>query len=190
MWNKNRVEAQAKADISQWSRGIQDDRVGHWEVHENMAVAYDTKGDFLWSQNVYDPVNWILPLTLLVPLGLLMYIRLLLEAYRSTTYQFITNTYKSDDVLTRVNRGRRTVPRVQFRVKCWHSGNPNAGKNNKNISYERFVDVPVLRCVDASGPITPDMFQYGRVITRVNVMHISPHRLKHKPNILNVLNIM
>ena len=111
-------------------------------------------------------------LTLEVPLGIcvtiiiLMHIFILIESFVSDTVKFLESKISSREALANIQAGRQIVPRIQVKVRCSHHSRTGNG-----ISFEKTWDIPVTRCVDASGDIAPELFTQAS-LTRVCIMHL------------------
>ncbi len=107
-------------------------------------------------------------LTLHIPLGIcitiiiLMHIFILIESIVSDTLKFLENKLSAPEVLANIQAGRQVVPRIQVKIQCSHYSRTSNG-----ISLEKTWDIPVTRCVDASGYLAPEMFTQG-TLTRVS----------------------
>lgn len=93
----------------------------------------------------------------------LLYLTLLYEATVADIVTFLKKRKSLEDILLCIQQGRGTMPNVLFRVQCHNYKTPQG----KRISFEKYVNIPVLQCVDASGDLDPNLFHGHRKLTRV-----------------------
>ncbi len=102
----------------------------------------------------------------------LIYILLLVRSILSDTLMFIKDKKTVEQALNNISNGRLAIPYVTIKVTC-----ADYNKSGKGVSLERCVDIPIARCVDASGDINPMVFQQGqftRVSGQLDTASLSP----------------
>ncbi len=85
---------------------------------------------------------------------------------QSGTWKAMKDSCSSDEALETILENRKSLPSVQYEITCFHAG--GTSRNVKKIvSFHTFIDIPITRCVDASGDLDPGVFRPGS-LTRVS----------------------
>ncbi len=105
----------------------------------------------------------VLPLAVCGPAIVILYLSLMYEAVGSYTLMFMETRISVEDVMISIHKGRKSKPKLQLEVQCYHVEH----HQGKIVTMEKYLDIPVEQCVDASGDIDSSLFESPRSFTRV-----------------------
>ncbi len=107
-------------------------------------------------------LGYTFPIGIMAATIVLLYIVLVLRSILSDTLVFLKDKKTATEALNNIQNGRLAMPYVTIKITC-----ADYNRSGKGVSLERCVDIPIVRCVDASGDINPTVFQQGQ-FTRVS----------------------